>query len=62
MIWLYSHGTSALVCVIKTSMHVYSRTVVDDLAFGSVEHCSKRIKAFFAEETVLTEGRGGYLP
>lgn len=52
--------TSALVCVIKTSMDVYGRTVVDDLAFGSVEHCSKSIKPFFAEETVLMEGRGGY--
>lgn len=53
--------TSALVCVTKTSMDVYGRTVVD-LAFGSVEHCSKRIKPFCAEETVLMEGRGEYLP
>jgi len=52
---------SALVCGVKTSMDVYGRTVVD-LAFASVEHYSRRIQIFFAEETILIEGRGGYWP
>lgn len=49
---------SALVCLIKSSVDIYGRTVGNDLAFGSVDHCSKKIEPFFSEETF--NGRGGY--